>query len=508
MESESYFLLVLIIIIFLLLMLIMHVLNYNLTQKLPPGPRKLPIIGNLHQLAAAGSLPHRSFRELAKKYGPIMHLKLGENPTVVISSPELAMEILKTHDSCFLKRPRILAAESFSFGSSDIAFAPCGEMWRQLRKICTLELLSVERVRSLSRVREEESAKFIESIRESSGSAVNLKTMIFSLISASVYRSAFGKIPEDKNEIDEFISLIRKAIEMGSGFYLCDLFPSVKPLYYVTGMKFKLGRMKKKLEKIFDNIITEHQHKQVNGGGDNPKEEEDLVDVLLRLHKNSSTTHQFHITTNTIKAVIMDIFAAGTDTSASTLEWAMSEMVRNPRVMAKSQAEVREAFRGKQRIHESDVDKLSYLKSVMKETLRLHPPTPLLIPRECTERNTIGGYEIGVGTRVMVNAWAMGRDPEYWHDAEKFIPERFDGNCSIGFRGNSFEYLPFGAGRRICPGIAFGLATIMFPLALLLYHFNWELPGAIKAEDLDMTEHFGLAMERKNDLCLIPSLVM
>ncbi|MED6212152.1 hypothetical protein PIB30_080469 [Stylosanthes scabra] len=202
-----------------------------------------------------------------------------------------------------------------------------------------------------------------------------------------------------------------------------------------------------------------------------------------------------------------DIFAAGIDTSASTIEWALSEMVRNPRVMAKAQAEIREAFRGKQRIHESDLDQLSYLKLVIKETLRLHVPLPL-IPRECTEKCMIGGYEIGVGTRVMVNAWAIARDPEYWHDAERFMPERFDGNCPIDFRGNSFEYLPFGGGRRICPGITFSLASIMFPLALLLYHFNWELPNAMKPEDLDMTEHFGLAIERKNDLCLIPTLVL
>ncbi|MED6183217.1 hypothetical protein PIB30_036006 [Stylosanthes scabra] len=492
----------------------MHVLiNYNnpeannlTNQKLPPGPTKLPIIGNLLQLAAAGSLPHRSLRELAKKYGPIMHLKLGENPAVVISSPELAMEILKTHDVCFLKRPHLLVAESLTFGSSDIVFAPCGDLWRQLRKICTTELLSVKRVRSFSRIREEESAKFIESIiRESSSgsSAVNLKSMIFSLISASVYRSAFGKMGEDMNEIEEFVSLTRKAIEMASGFYLADLFPSVKPLYYVTGMKSKMRNIRNKLEKILENIIREHQHKQ-----EDANEEEDLVDVLLRFHQNSNTNHQFHVATGTIKAVIMDIFAAGIDTSASTLEWAMSELIRNPKVMAKSQAEIREAFRGKQRINESDVDRLSYLKLVIKETLRLHAPTPLLIPRECSERCMIGGYEIGVGTRVMVNVWAIGRDPQYWHDAERFMPERFGGNCPIDFRGNSFEYLPFGGGRRICPGISYGLASIMFPLALLLYHFNWELPHPMKPEDLDMTEHPGLAIERKNDLCLIPTLLL
>lgn len=151
---------------------------------------------------------------------------------------------------------------------------------------------------------------------------------------------------------------------------------------------------------------------------------------------------------------------AGTDTSASVLDWIMAEIVKNPRVMEKAQSEIREAFREKKRIDESDVEELNYLKLVMKETLRLHPPAPLLLPRECSEVRKLGGYEIAKKTRVMINAWSIGRDPEYWSDAERFIPQRFEGNC-VDFKGNNYEYVPFGAGRRMCPGIAFGLASII-----------------------------------------------
>jgi len=196
---------------------------------------------------------------------------------------------------------------------------------------------------------------------------------------------------------------------------------------------------------------------------------------------------------------------AGSDTSASVLEWVVAEIMKNPRVMEKAQSEVREAFRGKETIHEGDLDQLNYLKLVIKETLRLHPPVPLLIPRECTELTNIGGYEIPKKTKVMINAWALGRDPEYWSDAERFIPERFEGN-SVDFKGTNFEYVPFGAGRRMCPGMTFGLASIMLPLALLLYHFNWELPNNMKPEDMDMIEHFGLVVGRENELRLIPSV--
>jgi cytochrome P450 len=184
----------------------------------------------------------------------------------------------------------------------------------------------------------------------------------------------------------------------------------------------------------------------------------------------------------------------------------MSEMMKNPRVLEKGQAEIREALKGKKKIHEKDLRNLSYLKSVINETLRFHAPAPLLLPRECREPCEINGYEIPVKTKVVINAWAIGRDPAYWHDAESFIPERF-ASSSIDFKEIYFEYIPFGAGRRMCPGVSFGLANIELALALaqLLYQFDWELPGKMKPKDLDMIEAFGSVVKRKNNLHLIPT---
>lgn len=183
----------------------------------------------------------------------------------------------------------------------------------------------------------------------------------------------------------------------------------------------------------------------------------------------------------------------------------MSEMMKNPRVREKAQAEIRETFKGKQQISQTDLEELTYLKLVIKETLRLHPPSPLLVPRECNEQTIIDGYDIPKNTTVLINAWAIGRDPKFWSDAERFIPERFDGSF-VDFKGMNFEYIPFGAGRRMCPGMTFGLASLTLPLALLLYHFNWELPNQMKPEDLDMVEEFGMTVGRKKGLCLIPTL--
>lgn len=171
--------------------------------------------------------------------------------------------------------------------------------------------------------------------------------------------------------------------------------------------------------------------------------------------------------------------------------------------MEKAQAEVRQMFDGKGYVDESGIHELKFLKSVVKETLRLHPSVPLLLPRECREGCKIDGYEIPVKTKIIINAWAIGRDPKYWSEAERFLPERFL-DSSIDYKGNNFEYIPFGAGRRICPGILFAIHNIELPLANMLYHFDWQLPGGMKQEDLDMTEAFGSTVRRKQDLCLIP----
>ena len=182
----------------------------------------------------------------------------------------------------------------------------------------------------------------------------------------------------------------------------------------------------------------------------------------------------------------------------------MSEMMRNPRIMRKAQEEVRRIFDRKEEIDEMGIQELKFLKLVIKETLRLHPPLPLLLPRECREKCEIDGHEIPVKSKIIVNAWAIGRDPKHWTEPESFNPERFL-DSSIDYKGTNFEYIPFGAGRRICPGILFGLASVELLLATLLYHFDWKLPNGMKQQDLDMTEVFGLAVRRKEDLYLIPT---
>ncbi|MED6167534.1 hypothetical protein PIB30_003506 [Stylosanthes scabra] len=470
-------------------------------HKVPPGPWKLPMIGNLHQLVGS-SLPHHALRTLAEKHGPLMHLQLGEISAVIVSSPNMAREIMKTHDLAFAERPEFLPSKIIVYGSTDIAFAPYGEYWRQMRKICTLELLSSKKVHSFSYIRQEEVANMVETIFKSAGGTVNLSKMINNLISTVVSRAVFGNLSQDH---EQFVSFVKKTIALSDGFDLADLFPSFKPLHFITGMEAKLYKMHVKIDQILDKIIKEIEERKLEDNTQHEQQEknENLVEVLLRVLR--SGTLDTPITINNVKAVIWDIFSAGTDTSGVVIEWVMSELMRNPRAMKKAQAEIRHALRGKQTIQEADVAELPYLKAVISETMRLHPPLPLLLPRQARQDCTINGYHIPINTKVMVNVYALGRDPHYWHDAETFLPERFQ-DTPMDFKGTNFEYIPFGAGRRMCPGLNFGLANVEFALAMLLYHFNWELPKGMKAEDLDMNEAQGAVVGRKNNLYLIPTL--
>nr|XP_043611219.1 cytochrome P450 71AV8-like [Erigeron canadensis] len=464
-------------------------------KNLLPQPWKLPIIGNMHHLL--GEQPHRALKNLAEKLGPVFRLQLGEISAVVISSPLAAKEIMKTHDLSFADRPKLLCVEIVGYNYTSIAFSPYGNYWRQMRKICVLELLSAKKVRSFQTIREEESHNLVESVALQRLKTINLSENIFMMMNTIISRVVVGSAGKDQKT---FLALLKESINLASGFDVADLFPSFKVVHRISGLRNKLMKIHKKMDKILNSIIADHQERR-GGGGLINHENEDLLDVLLRLKYDGGL--EFPITDDNIKAVILDMFGAGTDTSSVTIEWAMSELIKNPRVMKKAQSELREALKGKTKVQESDVQELGYLKLVIKETLRLHPPLPLMLPRECREKCEIGGYQIPIKSKVIINGWKIGRDPDYWVDPDSFMPERFC-DSSVNKMEMDFEYLPFGAGRRMCPGMSLGLANVELPLAMLLYHFNWELPNEAAFGSHNMVESFGVTLKRKNDLVLVP----
>ncbi|KAL3625448.1 hypothetical protein CASFOL_030902 [Castilleja foliolosa] len=463
-------------------------------QILPPSPPKLPIIGHLHHLV--GGLPaHRAFRRVTRKYGPVVHLRLGQVSVVVISSAQAAKEVLKNQDPACAGRPESIATKIMFYDNTDIVFGRYNEFWRQMRKICILQLFSAKNVKSFGSIRQDEVSSLVKSLRSlPPGDAVNLTDKISVFTSSITCRAAFGGVMKGRETL---LALVKKNIEMLTGLELADLFPSFMLFRVLSLSRYRLLRMRRRLDAILDVFLEEHRLKQSGEFGG-----EDILDVLLRMQKNQEL--DFPITDDNIKAIIFDMFSAGTGTSSTTMDWAMAELMRNPRVMAKVQIEIREAFKGKTTIEDIDVQALKYMKLVIKETLRLHPPITLL-PRACIEECKVNGYTIPLKSRVMVNVWSMGRDPEYWPEPESFKPERFESN-HVDFLGNNFEYIPFGAGRRICPGMGFGLANVELPLAQLLYYFDWEMPEGLSPDDIDMTEGEALSVSRKNALFLVPTL--
>ncbi|OWM85819.1 hypothetical protein CDL15_Pgr012069 [Punica granatum] len=469
----------------------------RLNPNLPPGPWKLPIIGSLHHLF--GPLPHRALRNLARKYGPLMHLQLGEVTLIVVSSPKLAKEVMKTHDINFASRPKVLGPRILTYGCTGINFSPYGEYWRQLRKIGMLELFSTKRIQSSRWIREEEASKLIQRITSNVGSPINLTEHLFSLAYTNIFRTAVGR-KSTLQDPERFVKLINAALLAGS-FAIEDTFPSYTFLRFISRTRSKVERLHREIDSILDNIITEHREAGIKTTGTD-EDREDLIDALLTFEKRDN--QGFSLSTSNIKAVIFDLFAAGGDTPQATLDWAMAEMIKNLTVLEKAQAEVRWVFKRQGGVREDGLSDLKYLKLVIKEVLRLHPPVTMLLPRECGERCEINGFEIPEKATVLIHAWAIGRDPEYWDEPETFDPERFL-NSPIDHRGNNFEYIPFGAGRRMCPSMNLGLAFVEYQLATLLYHFDWKLPDGMKNEDLDMTETFSVVIRRKHDLYLIPT---
>ncbi|PKU81695.1 cytochrome P450 71A1-like [Dendrobium catenatum] len=486
----------------------------NPHRRLPPGPPPLPFIGNLHQLL--GDLPHITLRKLSHKYGPLIHLKLGQVPTIIASSPETAAEILKAQDVVFCSRPFFATTDRFSYGGLDIAFSPYNDHWRRIRRFVNAEIFSPARVQDFKAVREEEVGALLKTISmvSAGGNGFNLSTMMLCLFNNLIYRKVFGKrisaVPGDCGR-SQHHEMIMEVVAFTSEICVGDFFPSLAWLDGLTSWRGRLEKAFRAMDRVFEQEIEEGmkrrrgREEEKSSMGEDINADSCLLDILLKCQEEMDSSLGFLLTRDMIKAVLMDMFLAGTNPAAITLEWAMAELIKNPKSMRKAQEEVRRVAKDKGKVEDADLQYLPYLHNVVKETLRLHPPGPLLLPHECIIDTKINGYDILTKTRVFINAWAIGRDAKVWsEEPEAFRPERFEKmRDGVDFKGHHFEFIPFGAGRRICPGMMLGVVAVELALANVLNGFDWELPCGMRCEEMDLSEGFRMVSHKKVPLTVV-----
>ncbi|CDY34320.1 BnaA01g14230D [Brassica napus] len=395
-------------------------------------------------------------------YGPLMSLKFGNVPTVVASSPETVKDVLKTFDADCCSRPYLTYAARISYNLNDLAFSPYSKYWREVRRMTVLELYTAKRVQSFRHIREEEVASLVEFVKGAAllGNTVNLSNTLMKLSGSVICRVGFGINLKGSKLEDTYEEIIRETMEVLGSFAAADYLPIIgRIIDRVTGLHSKCEKQHMEDESLKDDIIA----------------------LLLKMERGEAGLGEYQLTRNHTKGILLNVLIAGIDTSGHTITWAMTHMIKNPRVLKKVQAEVREVIQNKDNITEEDIEQLEYLKMVIKETVRINPLVPLLIPREASKDIKIAGYDIPKKTWIHVNIWGVHRNPNVWNDPETFIPE-----------------------RRMCPGMGMCMALAHLTLINLLYRFDWKLPVGMEIEDVDLEESYGLVCPKKVLLQLVP----
>ncbi|KAH9328167.1 hypothetical protein KI387_000275, partial [Taxus chinensis] len=460
-------------------------LSSKASKRLPPGPRPLPLIGNILQL---GKSPHESLFHLAKLHGPLMTLHLGFRTTIVASSPAMAKQVLKTQDPALSARTVIDAATCLSYCDHSLVWSDCVPRWRTLRRICTTELFSAKRLDALQDLRRVQICNMIRTIYVDSLTASNVDighaTFLTSLNLLGNMIFSKDMFDRGSEKSHEFKDTIRKMMVVGGKPNLADFFPFLRFLD-PQGVRKETIAYFRVMFGIFGEHIEERLH-----SGINEDSEKDFLDILLE----SKTETGENLTKLDLTCFFYDLFAAGSETTSTTIEWAMAEIIRNPKIMERVKEEL-DKIVGRERIaQENDIDNLPYLHAVVKETFRMHPAAPLLIHHKAQSSCEIDGYVIPKDAQVFVNAWAIGRDPITWKDPERFFPERFM-ESEVEYKGHHFELIPFGSGRRICPGLPLAHQMIHIGVASLIQCFDWCLPNGQNPEDLDMRGDFGITLQ-------------
>ncbi|WZZ72798.1 cytochrome P450 81Q32-like [Brassica napus] len=471
------------------LVLVLFVAAYLLRakQNLPPSPVGFPVIGHLHLLKDP---VHRCLSDLSKSLGPVFSLRLGSCRAVVVTSASAAEEFLShENDIVFANKPITTLYAYVLYNNTAVSVAPYGDHWRNLRRICTVEIFSAARLKESFEIRRDEVRSMLQTIhaaatlRGNNSVRMELRPLLSGFTLNVIMRMVAGKryYGEENAEAKESKELISETFELGGFTYVGDFLPIVK-LFDFDGYVKRTKKLGLKLDKYMQKLVDERRR---NRGKTEFKNT--MITHLLTLQETQPELYTDQI----IKGLVLVMLFAGSDTTSVTLEWAMANLLNHPDVLVKVKTELNNIVSREGRlVEESDTSTCTYLNNVISETLRLYPAAPLLVPHASSRDCKVAGYDIPRGTWLFINAWAIQRDPKMWDEPEVFKPERFD---SEGWKTQHGKFLPFGMGRRACPGM--GLAQLVLGLALgsLIQCFDWE-----KDEDVavDMSEGKGLTMPK------------
>eukprot|EP01018_Ginkgo_biloba_P019048 Gb_20267 [translate_table: standard] len=457
------------------------VITIKKKARLPPGPPGWPIVGNLFQL---GQKPNVSLSAIARKYGPLMTLHLGMQTTVVVSSPAMAKEFLSKNDNIFSGRMVKQALKALSFHQSSLVWSQYGPRWRLLRRICNNELFSAKRMEALQHLRRDQMLGTMQLIRDhyyAKGKSVDIgQTMFvtsFNLLGNMIFSQ--NVLNPHSEAADEFKETVWKLMEIAGTPNLADFFPFLQFLD-PQGLRRDTEGCMVKVYALFDKFIESRlvSRSQKSCTPDS----NDFLDILLDFRGDDVKGEVTEFSRSDIKAVLLDLFFAGSETTSATIEWTMAEMIRKPQIMKRVQAELDDVVGRDRRVEESDIQNLPYLQAVIKEVFRLHPAVPLLVPHGSAKACEVGGYLIPKRARFL------------------------EGDDEMDYKGHNFELIPFGAGRRICVGLPLANRMLQLVVASLLHSFDWRLPdGQNSDNEMDMTEKFGITLQKAVPLTAIPT---
>ncbi|KAI6701261.1 hypothetical protein NL676_015585 [Syzygium grande] len=492
LDLQKISLAVLLVIIYLYTSLRRSKRNNKRGQTLPEAAGAWPFFGHLH-LLGPNKLLHRILAAMADQYGPAFSIRLGIHRVLVVSNWEVAKECFTSNDSIFPTRPRSLSIKLMGYNHAMFGFAPYGPYWRGMRKLAVVELLSNHRLNLLKHVRDAETNLFVKGLYEkwlSNGEnpvKVEMEKNFGRVAMNITVRMVAGKryLRGDKGDEEES-TRCRKAL--GDFFFLVGqimVSDSIPFLGWVDVVKGRVTEMKRTAKEL-DWVL---------GRWD---DEQDFIHFMLSATDLEDGKYSVQEADTIIKATCLSVILGGNDTTVLTLTWALSLLLNNQHSLKRAQDELDVRVGMHRQVEESDIKNLTYLQAVVKETLRLYPVLPLSAPREAMEDCTVAGFHVPAGTRLMVNLWKLQRDPRIWSRASEFQPERFlTDHVHVDVRGHSFEYIPFGSGRRMCPGVSFGLQVVQLILARLLHAFKLE---RVSGSEVDMSESPGLTMPRATPL--------